>query len=426
MTYRWPPTPAPTPTGPWCRVPGGAGGDRHADPGPGGRPLAGRRHRGRPVDPRARPGARVRQRQRAAGLRGGPGGLWATTTRSGPGVRLSDRGRRATRSTSSVGLAGSGIATIEVKGGGVTYDEGGWRIDAARVRHADRPGGAGAAGPLRPAVLPRPPAGLGAAPATGPALRRAAAPDARRDYYLPDLPRWMVLDRHDLGARCVPGCGRPSGAARRTTRRPPPPTSRWPGTCSTGARLAAEDAAAPARRALRGPCRPADRARRRPCSTHVRLLRRVEIRGGAGLGQDLAGGGEGAPPRRGRRAGRADLLQPGARHLPAPAGGDAAGRQSVPPTSAPSTRWAWRGVRRPGSDDDSDVLGDAGCRPRWPSSPAALPAHAALRLRRGGRGPGLRRRLVAAVLAGLRDRDRRRAVLLRRRGPADLRPAGTP
>ena len=142
-----------------------------------------------------------------------------------------------------------------------------------------------------------------------------------------------------------------------------------------------------------------------------------------GFGQDVAGRGEGPAARRRGQAGRAHVLLPRPRRVPQAAGRHAAGaaapglRRHVP---QPRHRLGRRGRVR----TTTARTGRSSSRRRWCRSPQALPEAERFDAIVIDEAQDFAESWWSAVLAALRDPERRLPLRLRRRGPARLRPPG--
>ena len=317
----------------------------------------------------------------------------------------------------------AGVLVLEVKGGAVWHDEGGWWIrrgevdercwpvDQARdakyairryVESDPRWGGRGHVAWSHGVVTPHSEFG--------------------NDFAVPDLPRWALHDKHeqdDLAERVRTT----AGVWRTTTPRPTTTTSSWSARSSPGATTVVRR-----QRRRRGAGRrggPADPgADGDPAGDPAAAPRRGAR--GSRQRQDRAGAaeGQGPQPRRGRAA--------------RPSGWRCCATRSGWRSTSSARTQTWKRQHRPAFvgtyEDLGRSWGDRDGHPRRQrllGAPAAgadgregrrAGARAPLRRGRRRRGAGLRGLLVGPVLGALRDEERGRGVRLLGREPAALRP----
>ena len=132
------------------------------------------------------------------------------------------------------------------------------------------------------------------------------------DFALPDCPRWSIIDRDQLD-----GLAGSSGRPRRAGESPRPPTPRHPAIAEILARARAPSARLVAMAAEREDVAQHLTEQQAMILDAIRLLNRVEVRGGAGSGKTWLALEQARRLGRGRAAGRAALLLARARRVPA-------------------------------------------------------------------------------------------------------------
>ncbi|MEJ7771020.1 MAG: NERD domain-containing protein/DEAD/DEAH box helicase [Geodermatophilaceae bacterium] len=284
---------------------------------------------------------------------------------------------------------GYGIAVIEIKGGLIHLVDGQWRQP-----WSSDPRGWKRIDPALRDYLHQHPRWSHGSPRLVHMVALPAA-DLGADFFKPDAPRWLIMDRND-----TPHAAERIGQALRAVEgQPPPPTNADVARlvdCITGTAVPQRDLLTRLRE-REDTCEllTEDQAR---VLDMVSSHPRVEIRGGAGSGKTWLAVEKARRLSAGRQAGGADVLLAGTGRVPQPPGGRACTRAAARVRrNLPLARY---GVGRTSRlRRRLRLLGD---RPARDDALAGTesPVRRALRRHRDRRGTGFRRKLVACRTRG--------------------------